>query len=219
MDPTALYYALSTVAQCAAALAALLGFLGLWRLEQLREETTQARQELHLSVTPQQVEAGAARRTTLQEERQRLVDELDRFLILTLVILVVAIAGAVFADALSTRAWTWWAVKGVAVLAGLGLGVGPFRLVREVIRSARVLLVLVLLLALTTPALAGPARCLTYEEKTLNRLQTLCDDGTRAVSTYSKTLERWDTTVTPPPGQRCAGRLNPTTRVWEGRGR
>jgi hypothetical protein len=35
MDPTALYYALSTIAQCAAALAALIGFLGLWRLDRL----------------------------------------------------------------------------------------------------------------------------------------------------------------------------------------
>jgi hypothetical protein len=39
------------------------------------------------------------------------------------------------------------------------------------------------------PALAGgPVRCTTYAEKTTNRLQTLCDDGTRAVSTWSPTL-------------------------------
>jgi hypothetical protein len=38
MDPTALYYALSTIAQCAAALAALIGFLGMWRLDRLQEE-------------------------------------------------------------------------------------------------------------------------------------------------------------------------------------
>ena len=49
------------------------------------------------------------------------------------------------------------------------------------------------------PALAGTTRCMMYAEKTLGRLQTLCDDGTRAVSTYSRTLDRWDTTVTPPP--------------------
>jgi hypothetical protein len=36
MDPNALYYALSTIAQCAAALAALIGFLGMWRLDRLR---------------------------------------------------------------------------------------------------------------------------------------------------------------------------------------
>ena len=39
MDPTALYYALNTIAQCAAALAALIGFLGLWRLDRLRAGT------------------------------------------------------------------------------------------------------------------------------------------------------------------------------------
>jgi hypothetical protein len=80
-------------------------------------------------------------------------------------------------------------------------------------------LALALLLALTlaSPALAGPVRCTTYEEKTLGRLQTLCDDGTRAVSTYNKTLERWDITVTLPLGQTCTRQLNPKTRQWEGR--
>jgi hypothetical protein len=38
MDPaTPDYYALSTIAQCAAALAALIGFFGLWRLERLQD--------------------------------------------------------------------------------------------------------------------------------------------------------------------------------------
>jgi hypothetical protein len=46
MDPTALYYALSTIAQCAAALAALIGFLGLWRLDRLREEYGQAERDV-----------------------------------------------------------------------------------------------------------------------------------------------------------------------------
>jgi hypothetical protein len=55
------------------------------------------------------------------------------------------------------------------------------------------------LLALASPALAGgPVRCTTSEEKTLGRLQTLCDDGTRAISTYNRTLECWDTTIIPP---------------------
>jgi hypothetical protein len=58
--------------------------------------------------------------------------------------------------------------------------------------------VVALLLALTSPALAGPT-CTTYEEKTLNRLHTLCSDGTRAVSIYNWTLERWDTTITGSP--------------------
>jgi hypothetical protein len=47
MDPTALYYALSTIAQCAAALAALIGFFGLWRLDRLRAEREQAIQLIY----------------------------------------------------------------------------------------------------------------------------------------------------------------------------
>ncbi len=69
-----------------------------------------------------------------------------------------------------------------------------------------------LLLALTIPAMAGPVRCTTYPEPTMGRLQTVCDDGTRVTSTWSPTLGRWDTTVTPPPGQTCTGHLNPRTQ-------
>jgi hypothetical protein len=46
MDPTALYYALSTIAQYAAALAALIGFLGMWRLDRLRDEERRAEDEV-----------------------------------------------------------------------------------------------------------------------------------------------------------------------------
>jgi hypothetical protein len=74
----------------------------------------------------------------------------------------------------------------------------------------------VVLLLLASPALAA-TRCTTYAEKTLGRLHTLCDDGTRGLSTYNQTLGRWDTTVTPPPGRTCAGRVNSTSRQWEGR--
>jgi hypothetical protein len=85
-----------------------------------------------------------------------------------------------------------------------------------IVRTSLILIALALLL-LVSPALAASGRCITYEEKTLGRLQMLCDDGTRAVSTWSPTLQQWQTTVTPPPGQRCTGRLNPNTRQWEGR--
>jgi hypothetical protein len=77
-------------------------------------------------------------------------------------------------------------------------------------------LVLAALLLLVYPVW-GATRCTTYEEKTLGRLQTLCDDGTRAIHTYNKTLARWESTVTPPPGQTCTGRLDPKSRQWEGR--
>src|SRR5688572_7177032 len=46
MDPTALYYVLSTIAQCAAALVALIGFLGMWRLDRLRDEERWAEDEV-----------------------------------------------------------------------------------------------------------------------------------------------------------------------------
>jgi hypothetical protein len=57
----------------------------------------------------------------------------------------------------------------------------------------------------------------TDQEKTLNGLQTLCDDGTQAVSTYNRTLDRWDTTITESPRQACTGQMNPCTRQVEGR--
>ena len=44
-------------------------------------------------------------------------------------------------------------------------------------------LVLLLVLAWAILAIAGGTHCITYEEKSLGRLQTLCNDGTRAVST------------------------------------
>jgi hypothetical protein len=29
--------------------------------------------------------------------------------------------------------------------------------------------------------------------------------------------ERWESTITPPPGQTCTGQLHPKTHQWEGR--
>jgi hypothetical protein len=46
----------------------------------------------------------------------------------------------------------------------------------------------VLLLLGSGIALAGSVRCTTYEEKSLGHLQTLCDDGSRAVHRWNKTL-------------------------------
>jgi hypothetical protein len=81
-------------------------------------------------------------------------------------------------------------------------------------RFAAALPTLAGLLTLASPALAR-GRCLTYEEKTLNRLHTLCDDGTRAISTWNQTLSRWETTITESPRQACMGQMNPITRQVE----
>jgi hypothetical protein len=48
-------------------------------------------------------------------------------------------------------------------------------------------LMLVAFLLLVRPAWSATC-CITSEEKTLNRLHTLYDDGTRAVSTYNYAL-------------------------------
>jgi hypothetical protein len=82
---------------------------------------------------------------------------------------------------------------------------------------AWVVVTVVELTVLVCVAAAAPVRCQTYPEPMMNRLQTLCDDGTRAVSTWRPSLQCWETTITPPPGQRCTGQLNPQTRQWEGR--
>jgi hypothetical protein len=76
-------------------------------------------------------------------------------------------------------------------------------------------LLLVAFLLLVRPAWAGATRCTTYEGNTLGRLQMLYDDGTRATSYWNKTLSRWETMVSPPPGQTCTGRLNPITQQVE----
>lgn len=82
-----------------------------------------------------------------------------------------------------------------------------------------VALLLVAVVLLVRPAMARPPSCFTSEEPVLRRLQTLCDDGTRAVSTWNRTLSRWESRVTPFPGKTCTGQLNPHTRQVEGRGR
>src|SRR5919108_3996006 len=72
---------------------------------------------------------------------------------------------------------------------------------------------LLLGLALANSALAGMLHCTTYEEKTLRRWHTICDDGTRAVSRYNKVLDRWETAITTSPrGRRtCTAHPDPFT--------
>jgi hypothetical protein len=69
---------------------------------------------------------------------------------------------------------------------------------------AALLIIAVVLLA--RPALARTPSCFTYEQPALRRLQTLCNDGTRAVSTYNNTLRHWESPITTrSPGQTCRG--------------
>jgi hypothetical protein len=58
------------------------------------------------------------------------------------------------------------------------------------------------LLAIANLGLGAALSCTTYQEKTLERWQTLCSDSTRATSYWNSTLERWETTVQPAPGAR-----------------
>jgi hypothetical protein len=76
---------------------------------------------------------------------------------------------------------------------------------------------LVLPLIIASPALADQIRCSTYEEKTLGRWQSLCDDGTRATSYGNRTLECWDTTIQPVPdaSRVCTMRMDPQTKHVE----
>jgi hypothetical protein len=184
-EPTALYYALSTIAQCAAALAALIGFLGLWRLDRLREEAHQIEQtkwRLASVMTSDDLTRLNSRQHNVLGQQPWLLWALRGFLVVTLFILGVAVVGLLHVDWLKTWLWTPWLLW----IAGGWLAVGPIIVVFVAARLSRTTIALALLLALASPALAGPSvRCTTSEEKTLHRLQTLCDDGTRAVSTWS----------------------------------
>jgi hypothetical protein len=75
MDPnTPYYYALSTIAQCAAALAALIGFLGLWKLDRLRREAEQIEPSLEEWVVQ---EHASNQRTNLLFELEKASKDMD----------------------------------------------------------------------------------------------------------------------------------------------
>jgi hypothetical protein len=173
VDQNALYYALSTIAQCAAALAALIGFLGLWRLDRLREEQrlivhteSDLRQKGH---TPDPIaESLSTRSDTLSTQQWWLMLVLSVFLAVTLVgILTPALLGFIFFKELLAWAWTPWLLG----VASTWLGVAPAYLVISIAWKAmsrrHAPVVWALLLALATPALAGTVRCTTYEEKSV----------------------------------------------------
>ena len=76
----------------------------------------------------------------------------------------------------------------------------------------RALLPLVLVLTLVSPAGAATVHCTTRENTIRQRWETLCDDGTRAISRWNATLERWETTITESPRQACTAQVNPITK-------
>ena len=81
----------------------------------------------------------------------------------------------------------------------------------------RLILTVLCLLALAwalPPLDAMPTRCLTYEEKSMQRWQTPCGDGTRATTYWNGTLKRWETAIQPAPGPRrsCSAQRDPQTK-------
>jgi hypothetical protein len=81
--------------------------------------------------------------------------------------------------------------------------------------DTRGLLILVLRLGLASSALAGEVRCTTTEDTLLNRLVTVCSDGTGAVSRDDTILQRWETTITESPRKACTAQMNPLTKQVE----
>jgi hypothetical protein len=123
MTPDTLYYAFSTIAQCAAALAAFIGFFGLWRLDLLREaETLAKRGNPPPYIRPDSVLTIAQQREAYQRGQLALIPVLITFLLGTLVFLFIAIVLLAFVDALVTWVWT---MRMVICLAGLWLGGAP----------------------------------------------------------------------------------------------
>jgi hypothetical protein len=64
-------------------------------------------------------------------------------------------------------------------------------------------------------ALASPVHCTTHEEEALDRLRMVCNGGTRAVSTWSPALQRWQTTITGSPRQACTRQITWCTHQVE----
>jgi hypothetical protein len=122
------------------------------------------------------------RYNALAGEQQRLMCVLQGFLRRTLVILALAILGLVLANALNAWVVTRWLLRLLSIVAGIRLGRDAYSVVREAARFPSSLLILAVGLLLASPALAAATRCLTYEEKSLGRLQTICDDGVRCAN-------------------------------------
>jgi hypothetical protein len=153
------YYAFSTIAQCAAALAALIGFFGLWRQDRLRERMSvadhaidaryQERTKLismnlwpdrvsptyreDLSRIEQRLQEARTHHANVQAEQRQLMGVLVRFLIGTLALLALAILGLTFAEELHP----WWPMRVFIVMASLWLSSAPAYVVLHAAGRAR----------------------------------------------------------------------------------
>jgi hypothetical protein len=82
---------------------------------------------------------------------------------------------------------------------------------------------IILLLGLTSPTLAGaappitspPVHCTTTYDALLARWETVCDDGTRAITRHDQLLDRDETTIMSGPRRACTGQRNPVTQQVE----
>lgn len=159
LEPNTLYYAFSTLAQSAAALAAILGTFGLWRLDRLRELNLQDQEaQINNELLPLRVRRENAQENTEVEQilrerqlilqlwfidvrRQRyraewqwLIPRLVTFLLVTLAILALAISGLAFVEPL--RAWVW-IMRAAVIMASVGLGIGPAVLLWNAVEHSR----------------------------------------------------------------------------------
>lgn len=55
------------------------------------------------------------------------------------------------------------------------------------------------IVALVSPALAGPVHCTSWEDRELKRLVSTCTDGARAITRYDEEVKRWHTEMIRPP--------------------
>jgi hypothetical protein len=212
-----LYYALSTIAQSAAALVAILGAWGLWRLDQLQERDRhdeerqqQTERELRQLWDEHQRDVMGAVVTVVERPPMGDAPEQERMLGLRLEGIRASrqLSGDErrgFIDTLVT-----FLLGTLAILTLAIIGLAFVDTLWAWVRTVRTGIILA-----SVGLGIGPVRCQTSPEPMLSRLQTLCDDGTRAVSTWSSTLQRWDTTITTSPRQTCTGHINPHTQQVE----
>jgi hypothetical protein len=90
--------------------------------------------------------------------------------------------------------------------------IGRRAAVNTLFALALVQLTLILLSLLLWSGLswAGTTRCTTYPEQILGRLDTVCADVTRAITTWNWTLERRDITITDGPRKACSALVTPS---------